>query len=535
MAALLNHYNSLNILAIKLCIFIFLIRKSLEEILCSYPLTKRLNNGNYMLVCSLGIFFYDSKFQHKINGINTTNCDSDCVFSTSYTQFLEEDGGYIVVLHKGIIYIFSENGNYISNNTISYFTSSKEYTIVAYEHSEQYYYFVIIYTNSSNIYFKKYQINSLSTEIILKDTYCNQRSSVLNIGISCQLMLYLDNKVITCFYGDSNNIYISNFNIFNNYEYISNLGTKTIQFTGNAYYKSDFFANSRDKIVGCKGLNNHNCLGYDIKNNTITESKLINTKGFSDNALLFTIKYFPETNEILAGSFCGKIFNYIIYNNNLESISSYKNDILSKNCNNPLNIDFIYSSNLKTYLILTTESNQCGTIFSFNGNSSGYNYNSQYFYYIPEGYFLNDTKKKTIDKCHSDCKTCDKKEIQGNSNCKTCKDNKFLDLGNCNNSCSNGYFTDPKEEDIIRCKCSDIKCEFCSEESKSLDLCITCNYDSGYYPIYNFGINVNENFTIKSIINNSSYIDCFKDPNNYYLYKDNDTYAYKPCFNTCRK
>ncbi len=119
-------------------------------------------------------------------------------------------------------------------------------------------------------------------------------------------------------------------------------------------------------MIGCKGGSNHLCLGYNIKDNTISENIRINSYGSSGNALLYIIKYFPETNQILAGCFSGKYFNYIIFNENLELISvGYRNDTLFENCDNPLNIDFIYSSNLKTYLILTSESNKCGMIFSF--------------------------------------------------------------------------------------------------------------------------------------------------------------------------
>ena len=45
---------------------------------------------------------------------------------------------------------------------------------------------------------------------------------------------------------------------------------------------------------------------------------------------------------------------------------------------------------------------------------------------IPEGYFLNDTELKTIDMCHPDCKTCDKKESGNNTNCRSCFEDKYL-------------------------------------------------------------------------------------------------------------
>ena len=38
-----------------------------------YPLTKRLINGNNLLICSTEIYFYDSEFVNIISQINTSN------------------------------------------------------------------------------------------------------------------------------------------------------------------------------------------------------------------------------------------------------------------------------------------------------------------------------------------------------------------------------------------------------------------------------------------------------------------------------
>ena len=135
---------------------------------------------------------------------------------------------------------------------------------------------------------------------------------------------------------------------------------------------------------------------------------------------------------------------------------------------------------------------------------------------IPDGYFINDTIFKTIDKCHSDCKTCEGKEIENNSNCKTCKLDKYFDLGNCLSSCVNGYYTDIFNNKI--CKCSyNKKCLNCSNESIKYDLCITCN--NNYYPKYNDSSNKN------------SFINCYNDLDGYYL----DNNIYKPCYSSCKK
>ena len=134
---------------------------------------------------------------------------------------------------------------------------------------------------------------------------------------------------------------------------------------------------------------------------------------------------------------------------------------------------------------------------------------------IPQGYFVNDTEHRTIDICHPDCKDCEKKSDAHSSNCKSCLNNKFLYLGNCLTSCQNGFTEDSSGNKI--CNCFNNKCKECSIESNDLDLCISCN--DGYYQ------------KIDDTPNPNSFINCYKDPDNYYL----DQNIYKPCYSTCKK
>ena len=134
---------------------------------------------------------------------------------------------------------------------------------------------------------------------------------------------------------------------------------------------------------------------------------------------------------------------------------------------------------------------------------------------IPEGYFINNESLKTIDKCHIDCKTCEEKYNENNSNCKTCLNDKILDLGNCVSSCINDFFIDSSGNKI--CKCSyNSKCYECSNESNELELCISCN--DGYYQ------------KSDEESNEKGFINCYKDPDGYYLDKD----IYKPCSQNCK-
>jgi hypothetical protein len=60
---------------------------------------------------------------------------------------------------------------------------------------------------------------------------------------------------------------------------------------------------------------------------------------------------------------------------------------------------------------------------------------------IPDGFFVNSTELRTIDKCHSNCKTCNKSATPDNNNCLRCKNEIFYFCnGNCISECSHYYY-----------------------------------------------------------------------------------------------
>ena len=153
-----------------------------------------------------------------------------------------------------------------------------------------------------------------------------------------------------------------------------------------------------------------------------------------------------------------------------------------------------------------------------------YFYNEDKYCYdnIPDGFYCNDTELNTLDKCHENCKECHGPPSANNNNCSKCPSDKniYFDLGNCTDSCVNGFYNDINSNKI--CKCTyDIKCEACSLNSKELNLCTSCNKAQGYYQ--------KEDFLSSS---DNSFIDCFKDPEGYFLNSINE--LYERCYNTCK-
>ena len=138
---------------------------------------------------------------------------------------------------------------------------------------------------------------------------------------------------------------------------------------------------------------------------------------------------------------------------------------------------------------------------------------------IPDGYYLNDTYAKTIDKCHEDCKTCYNGSDGYSTNCLSCtNDNLYLYLGNCYQRCRYGDFSE--SDGIKKCLCHRKKCKECSIESLKYDLCISCNEEEGYYEKSDDNINI------------SNFKNCYKDPEGYYpnLIKK----KYFPCYPSCK-
>jgi len=87
--------------------------------------------------------------------------------------------------------------------------------------------------------------------------------------------------------------------------------------------------------------------------------------------------------------------------------------------------------------------------------------------------------------------------------------------GKCYKNCANGYYIDINN--IPKCKCELEKCLTCTLGALNNKLCTECNND--YYQIENDISNIGE------------YINCYKNPDGYYLDK-NDS-VYKKCYYKC--
>ena len=296
------------------------------------------------------------------------------------------------------------------------------------------------------------------------------------------------------------------------------------------FFKS-FAVPGDDKLIHCTLYSGSifECIKYDI----ITNSYIV-LDNFTFVMTMFEyncdIKYFEESDQIVISlngiEFINEEFitTLIVYICDLEVNCTYT---IFKTIENITDLYDIYP---KVNVVIPKDK-LTYHILAYNQNSEKYLYDlgikfdlkcKNYYNYqktscleeIPEGYFCNNTKDKTIDKCHENCKSCNETSTEDNNNCLTCKDGDliFYNLGNCVENCPNGYFIDDIHN--LTCKCTNnIKCFLCSENGE----CKSCNNEKGYFL-------KSDDDEINGIVN------CYKDPEGYYLFNN----KYYPCYLSCK-
>ena len=515
-----------------------------NEVICvsikdiDFPCVKRLNNGYYLMLAANGIYLYNPNLTSKIDilifGERRMQYNYHS-YSSNIAQFLNEDDGYIIGLILNTTYIISKDGKYLTQYTLDYI-KHKKLPIIAYGHSNYEYYYFIIEIEVGELIFKNYIYNSEKNSVYYDNSYKFSIGTDKFNCTDCQLMYYLNSKVIICFYGNWITTFYKVFNIsnFSSITEISELQGE-VQNAGGQFFKSAV-TNDRNKVGSCsQHVGDLVCFVYDIDSNNHTDSIIIVNENVCDTEPIdMLIGYFPETEKfIFACILHVDVFLGIFSLDNEYNLYNATGLIDSNIYGIPNKVNLVYSKNQK-YAILTDadektlfeidliESNKINDFPSIGSGplicDNYYSYNKTYCIdTVPDCYYCNSSYYKTIENCHENCLTCNKGPTNKNHNCITCKTSKFYDLGNCVDKCPYGYFIDI--DNFSKCKCTnDIKCHKCIEESLENNLCLSCNNDKGYY----------QKFEDKE--RNATFINCYKNLEGYYL--DND--VYKKCFDTCK-
>ena len=159
-----------------------------------------------------------------------------------------------------------------------------------------------------------------------------------------------------------------------------------------------------------------------------------------------------------------------------------------------------------------TDYNLYYNTFHYSYYNSFYNsiYNTLYYYNIKDNCF-------TVD-CSNDWKIRQMKLIKNNNKCiESCNNSQQYQYeynGKCYDNCPKGFLYDDNNNPTKNCKCELDKCLLCPQVALNHDLCT----DIDYYPKENDTSNLGE------------YINCYKNPEGYYL----DNNLYKKCYETCK-
>ena len=183
----------------------------------NYPFKLRLNNGEYLVMASQGIYIYDTNLSPKKDVLifdSPAICEHRESYPTNIAQYSNEDNEYIISLLKNETYIISKEGNFLTQYTLDYINKRNFYPIIPYGHLDNEYYYIIISGQEKEFTFRKYIYNSINNSVRFDSSYNFTIEFTLfdTTAIACELMNYSNDKAIICFYGDWTTTY---FNIFN--------------------------------------------------------------------------------------------------------------------------------------------------------------------------------------------------------------------------------------------------------------------------------------------------------------------------------
>ena len=286
-------------------------------------------------------------------------------------------------------------------------------------------------------------------------------------------------------------------NLFNGCSNLTSISLANFN-TSNAIYMENMFQD-------CTSLITIEFQNLDLSTAEKTDNMFKNC----ENLLYINFKNLKPKNNILKYNFfndCPKNITICLENN--ELIDKIKTD----DCNTFDCSDNWYQLRKKIY-----ENDKCTDNCYLTEYK--YEYNFKCYSTCFNGTYNNNY---ICENCHEDCRTCDGPYTKNNSNCLSClSENKYLYLGNCIDICPKNYsyYNETISQNI--CDCELIQCKTCSIESLNKNLCISCDTEEGYYPIYD-----------DLYINNLTFYNCYKSIEGYYY--DNETSTFKLCYNSCK-
>ena len=263
--------------------------KSSEDIInfdLSFPVAFTLFNDNIIVFSTKGFFTFNPNFENLYN----YTFPSEIVFDNfnnkqyypSFSQFPEEDNGYVLCLFLNNVYIFNSNGeflNFTDANDTSILESDKNFVLNAYKRNNYEYYYSIISFESENngrliLFYYKINITNYNKELIYYNTL-EYHNEIINglCTICCQKMITKDNdNYLTCFYQIKKDLYYIkiakiSFEPDKNFTYIESRTYLDLNSEPNFYFAISVNNEDNSKTYVCysQDSSNASCFYFDIK------------------------------------------------------------------------------------------------------------------------------------------------------------------------------------------------------------------------------------------------------------------------------
>ena len=294
----------------------------------------KLDNGNFIIFTCNGQFTLDPAFKILYNHTNSVTGNGN--FYDRVNQFSKEEGGYILYITNTNHYILNSYGNLLTSQSISRSSYNNLYSVIPYNYLGGELNYYTIYINNNYIVFMKYSYNITNKNF----HYLSGGSYIINEYtsnlITCQLMKYSNEKVISCFFLTKlNSEYFINCTVFKLEDNFEVFRSSQIKIEASSFYRLEsevLLDKERQKTLVMLYItyNNKNCLfygGYDIHNNNFTSYGYL----IEDYCNLyyeynydFGISYFKETEEFIVSALSECTFNNISQNSYL--IYSFDNN-----------------------------------------------------------------------------------------------------------------------------------------------------------------------------------------------------------------
>ena len=116
-----------------ICILVLFFKIKSQEFFdtlsCNYPFSHPMDNGNNLILCSDGIYLYNSNLENQLYFYNTQLSD------TTYDEFITisqiQNNGNIIIITKDKFYFLTPEGKVLFYNEITLDNKGNYYTLVA--------------------------------------------------------------------------------------------------------------------------------------------------------------------------------------------------------------------------------------------------------------------------------------------------------------------------------------------------------------------------------------------------------------------